>query len=305
MIPQFPTFKKLELSDKNQIDSIISKYPPYSDYIFSSLWAWDVNKDLEISILNENLITKTRDYITGEVFLAFLGNKNIGETSSSLIEYSKTNYGNATLKLIPNHNFISSEVTLLSEKYEVLEDRNNFDYILNTDETSTLSGLKYANKKNKLNYFNKNYTPITKFIESNFLEIHQDIKDLTNQWSNAKKQQKKSNIINQIEIAAIDRLIIDGHNFNIIIFSVYINNKLSGFAIFEIIDKDHAVIGFQKADLSFKGINEFIISQVSKYLFEKNVKNLNIEQDLGIEGLRISKMDYNPKFFIKHTIKEK
>lgn len=41
MIPKFPEFKKLELSNKEEIENFTSKFPPYSDFNFVSMWCWD------------------------------------------------------------------------------------------------------------------------------------------------------------------------------------------------------------------------------------------------------------------------
>ena len=72
MIPTFPNFKKLEISDKKEVEEYTSNFPPYSDFNFTSLWAWDTNEKRMISKLNGNLVVQFTDYITCEPFFSFL-----------------------------------------------------------------------------------------------------------------------------------------------------------------------------------------------------------------------------------------
>lgn len=56
MIPEFPEFKKLELSDEEKIEKITKKFPPYSDFNFVSMWSWNIYNTVTISQLKKNLV---------------------------------------------------------------------------------------------------------------------------------------------------------------------------------------------------------------------------------------------------------
>src|SRR3989338_2938897 len=56
MIPQFPQFKRVEITDREAVEAHTHKYEPYSDFNFTSLWAWDTNGERMISELNGNLV---------------------------------------------------------------------------------------------------------------------------------------------------------------------------------------------------------------------------------------------------------
>ena len=81
MIPEFPEFKKLELSDKEDVEAFTKKFPPYSDFNFVSMWSWDIKGEMRLSILNGNLVVRFTDYITGDPFYSFLGNNKTNETA--------------------------------------------------------------------------------------------------------------------------------------------------------------------------------------------------------------------------------
>ena len=88
MLPQFPQFKKLELSDKEDVEAITSKFPPYSDFNFVSMWSWDVKGEMRISMLNGNLAVRFNDYLTGHPFYSFLGDNNVSKTVDVLLNFS-------------------------------------------------------------------------------------------------------------------------------------------------------------------------------------------------------------------------
>ncbi|MGA9396241.1 MAG: hypothetical protein WCA83_14480 [Azonexus sp.] len=41
MIPDFPEFKPLELTDRAAIEAVVHAFPPYSDFSFTNLYAWN------------------------------------------------------------------------------------------------------------------------------------------------------------------------------------------------------------------------------------------------------------------------
>ncbi|MBU2329986.1 hypothetical protein KKG57_00785, partial [Patescibacteria group bacterium] len=125
MIAEFPNFKKIELTDKEEIDGLTKKYPPYSDFEFGSLWAWDVKEEMAISVLNDNLVVKFTDYTTGNPFLAFLGENEVDATTESLLSYSRENNFEETLHLIPET--VAKELD--RELFVVEESRDHFDYV--------------------------------------------------------------------------------------------------------------------------------------------------------------------------------
>jgi len=48
MLPEFPKFKGIELSDKEDVEKITHKYPSYSDFNFVSMWSWDIKGEMQI-----------------------------------------------------------------------------------------------------------------------------------------------------------------------------------------------------------------------------------------------------------------
>ena len=87
MIPNFPEFKALELSDREEIENITKQFPPYSDYHFPSMYIWDIHEPILLSVLNKNLVIRQSDCLTGEPFYSFIGTNSIEETINKISNF--------------------------------------------------------------------------------------------------------------------------------------------------------------------------------------------------------------------------
>lgn len=302
MIPYFPIFKKLELKDKETIENIIKQYPPYSDYNFVSLWSYNTKESIEISLLNENLAVKFVDYFGIEHFYSFLGNKKVEDTIKTLLSHSNVNNVGKELILIPEINISSN--TKISKNFLVIEDLDNFDYVLSVQEISKLTGNKYGAKRNFVNRFIKNYPETTAAtFDLKNKDIQQQIEKLFFLWE---KLSNKTRSETENELTSIRRLLKSAAAFNLVSIGLFTKNKLVAFSINEVLHDNYAIIHFEKADTSFIGIFQYLKQQTAIHLEKLGCKYINYEQDLGIPGLRKSKEQWNPvRFLKKYTISHK
>src|SRR3989344_4189442 len=149
MIPEFPEFKKLELSDKEDVEAFTKKFPPYSDFNFVSMWSWNIKDEIKISQLNNNFVVCFTDYITGEPFCSFLGDNKVNETAEKLIELSKKEGLEPKLKLVPEEAVNGS----LEKKFEAVLDQDTYDYIFSVSHLSKMNNwTKNSSGKNIRNF---------------------------------------------------------------------------------------------------------------------------------------------------------
>src|SRR3989344_6982684 len=135
-LPEFPKFKPLELSDKQDIEKITNKFPPYSDFNFVSMWSWDIKDEMRVSQFYGNLVVRFTDYLTGVPFYSFLGDNKVNETAEALLKLSKNEGLKPELRLVPE----SSINRLHNQQFNILEDRDHFDYILDNDKIQRHQG---------------------------------------------------------------------------------------------------------------------------------------------------------------------
>ncbi len=301
MLPLFPHFKKLKISDKKDIERFTFKFPSYSDFSFSSLWAWNKDENIEISRLKGNLVIKFQDYLTHEYFYSFIGNDQVLYTIKTLLSFAEKKGLERKLKLIPKSNFDKISLKTIRKKFNITEDKNNHDYILNVGKIASMRGRSLHQKRKMLNHFFKNYEY---GVKARILD-HSDKKKVLALFSSWEKYRGKKHSETDNELNAIKRLFIDPKILNLTIVYATNHTALVGYTIFEIIDGSYAVSCFQKADPRYKGGFELLNFLMAKYLRIRGCKYINVEQDLGIEGLRRAKLDYNPTYLKKYIIRRK
>ncbi len=295
MIPQFPEFKKLELSDKEDVEKFTSKFTPTSDFNFAGTWSWDVREQMQISQLNGNYVVRFIDYLSGTPFYTFLGINEVADTAKKLLDLSEKEGLKAELKLIPEYMIENFDTSV----FKIEEDRDNFDYIYNLEELKEMKGGKYKKKRNLLSSFCKNNPLATaSIIDLSDLEVRKNIIDLFNLWSK-NKQEKDSNFNLDEEMIVINNFFSSSRIFDIVVVGIFIENKLVAFNINELTTSDYVISHVAKSDSSVFNVQVFLINKSAGFLSDFGKKFTNMEQDLGIENLRNAKMQFSPIFFIK------
>jgi hypothetical protein len=294
-LPLYPTFKKLELSDKEIFEEYTKKFPPYSDYNFVSLWSYNTEDDVTFSFLNDNLVIKLRDYITNEPFYTFLGTNKAEETINNLLTLSATKSVMKKLKLIPEANILTNKE--IFDTFLINEDRDNFDHIFSLEKISTLEGAAYSKQRGWINNLLKNYPEIQiTQLNSNEATVQHRLVELFQTWEKNKNTETDDAVH---ELIAIKRLLKNSSHFNLTTVGIFYKNTLIGFSISEYLQNDYSIMHFVKADTNYKGIYQLLYKETARAHFEKGAKYLNREQDLGIEGLRKAKESWSPITFLK------
>lgn len=298
MIPSFPHFVPLSLKEKQEIEKSTSRFLPYSDFNFISLWAWDIEGKVLVSMLNGNLIVKLSDYLTSDCFYTFIGSNNVLDTVDKLFNYCKETKVIEELKLIPQDCILQSKQDL-EEKYLLTEDIDNFDYVLSLKKIAIMEGKKLHQKRKKLKNFLNNYSHSLSYKKFD-LDLKEEILSFFYSWA---KNGQKEDIDN--ELKAIKKLFLNDFSLNLTVQCAYSKDCLIGYTIFEELENGYVLSNFQKADFNYEGVYEFLNNSLAKYLFQKGFKYMSIEQDLGIPGLRRAKLDYDPTFLKKYIIRRK
>ncbi|MFH1170725.1 MAG: phosphatidylglycerol lysyltransferase domain-containing protein [Candidatus Vogelbacteria bacterium] len=293
MLPQFPTFKKLELSDKAEVEAHTSKYPPYSDFNFVSMWSWDVNGEMRISELNGNLVVRFNDYLTGEPFYSFLGDNEVNDTAEKLLERAKKDGLKEKLGLVPE---ISIQ-KLNRETFLVSEDRDNFDYIIPTEIFKNYNTKATRAKKKSVKQFLRNFSPVVRVLNLHDQDTKSNILKVFDKWSDNKSA---SSLEVKNELSALERLFDSGCFSNHLCTGVFVDSELISFCLSEPLNNDFSSIHFCKADTSISsGTYAHVLQENANKLSTKNLKFVNIEQDLGIENMRKWKMSHGDHMFLK------
>ncbi len=296
MIPEFPEFKPLELSDKEEIEAFTKKFPPYSDFNFVSMWSWDIHEGVQLSWLKGNLVVKFTDYLTGRPFLSFLGNKNCKEVAGCLLEHaSSKDQLHTELAFVPEH----TVPHLDQSSFLISEDPDHFDYIFDLQEIAGYAGSKFSSKRNKVNKFTKTVTNCrVVFLDIHNETVQNDIRALNKEWLFGKKT---DSTMAEFEVLALEKFFAAKFDDNIVL-GVYCDEKLIAYSVSHILG-EFAISHFTKASREYSGLFEYLMRENARVLLEHSCKYLNFEQDLGLAGLRESKKSFHSFFLKKYLIK--
>ncbi|MEK7588464.1 MAG: hypothetical protein AAB438_01465, partial [Patescibacteria group bacterium] len=203
MIPEFPQFKKLELSDRKDLEKFTSKFPPYSDFNFVSMWAWDTKGEMQISQLNGNLVVQFTDYINGKPFFSFLGDSLVLDTIKTLLDFSKKNFDKIKLKLVPEK--CVERVSL--DEFDVVSDENAYDYVYEVSHLANMHNWTQNTSGKQVRSFVRSF-PNYVVKHNSVKEVKkQDYLDIFNKWAQ-NKNIKESVILN--EYIALNRIFKEG-----------------------------------------------------------------------------------------------
>lgn len=292
-------FKRIELQDKKILDTYLDNFIYKScEYSFTTLYIWKDACEIEYAIYKNILILKKKDFDGATHFMQPIGYKieQLKEIFQMLKQFKIELKMDCLFKDI-EESFVEDLKKIYGETIEIIEDRDNFDYVYDSEKLISLSGKKLHAKKNHYNQFIKNYEYVVKDIRE--VPVEECIKSLEGFLD---QKEDKSEYLSY-EIKGVAGLLRNIDNFNFQGMVIYVDDKIAAFTIGEKINDRTAVIHTEKADPEIKGLYTFINKLfVEKYF--SDVPKINREQDLGIPGLRKAKESYKLFEFVKKYIVE-
>ncbi|WML37783.1 phosphatidylglycerol lysyltransferase domain-containing protein [Clostridium sp. OS1-26] len=285
-------FKKLALEDKQLFYKYLNPYKFLScEYSFTTLYIWKDACDIQYAIYKDSLIIKKKDFEGNYYFMQPLGYKeeDLKELLKYLLQYQRENNMKYIFKDL-EEDFAEKIKSIYKEEQDICikEDRDNFDYLYEADKLIKLSGKKLHGKKNHYNSFVKEYDYEVKEITNN--KIIDDVINAAEKWF---RENNNNDKMLYYETAAIKEIVQNMNLFNLKGIAVYVDNQVVAFSLGEKLNDKLAVIHIEKGDMNYKGVYSFINKTFIDMCFS-DVKIINREQDLGIEGLRKAKLSYYP-----------
>jgi len=284
-IDTFPKFCEIDLSHQRQVTDLLNTYPlEASEYTFTNMFAFRETYNFKLSLLRDNLIIlKGKDPLS--VFCP-VGNSNMAAVLDELFDWMKDKNSESCLERVPE-SFVSTYLED-SDRFIAREERDHFDYVYDVKKMIELKGRNFHDKRNKVNKFRSlykyEYIEITPDLIDECLEFEDD-------WCEVKECEKYYGL--EKERCAILQMLFNFDNLKIRGGAIRIGGRIEALTLGESMPNDTFVIHVEKANTDIPGLyqvinQEFLIHEAGDDLF------VNREQDLGMEGLRQSKMSYNP-----------
>lgn len=282
---------KLSLKDKVRFDKYLSlKDHELSVYSFANIYIWKKFFEIKWIMIEESLCIFFQDKIGAFLYLAPLAKNNDPEVVRcvfEILERLNKNPGFAHLENIEDRDLdfyrkLGFECSLKSH-----------DYILSREELSGLKGNKYKSKRASCNYFIKHSDFSCKEL------VFRDRKECFDLYALWEKDRKQGNsdfiyqgMLDDSRISLSEAL----DNYSKLGFKgikVEVNRTIKAFTFGFALNRETFCILYEIADLTIKGLAQFIFSKFAQQL--KNYKYINIMDDSGLDNLKKVKLSYHPK----------
>lgn len=289
-------FRNIQISDKEWINELLKKSDFMGcEYSFANNMAW--------RRLSDSVITRYNDfYIVGAVdcnepYITYpAGEGDIFE----LVDLLKKELASKGKKLVLTS--VSKEnLELFKEKYgnsiSVDADMGHFDYIYFAEDLKEMKGKKFHSKRNHIKHFKEKndwkFVPLTEDLFDRCIEF------AVNSYNQNNGYDDFSAVCEQY---AIHTFFEYYKEFELCGGVLFADDEIVGFTIGERINSDTFVVHIEKARGDIQGAYPTLCNEFAKTVPD-DIKFINREEDLGIEGLRKSKKSYNPAFLLeKYTV---
>jgi hypothetical protein len=184
----------------------------------------------------------------------------------------------------------------ISELYPDLKlypERKYSDYVYRASDLAELPGKKYLTIRHQLNQFQRTCLPVLEPITKDNVK---DVLDFLDKWCDWKDCDSDPVLANEKEailfaIAHYDELKLSG-------LVVRVEGKVGAMSIFEGLNKDTALVHFEKGLPDCRGIYRAINAETARILARDYVY-INRESDMGVTGIREAKTRYHPDHMVE------
>jgi len=267
-------------------------YDIYSDFVATNIWAYMGSSAL-LCFHEEGVAIRMLDDYDNQPYYTLLARKSSSRLLDEILMHSASEGASTLLRHVPAETirFLRKDNRVNSIEH----DRDNHDYVYSVDKFIHFKNRKLKTRKKELDKLHKKFPnlDVRYDLQHNNILVN-DIKKLYKTWIDQTKQVQW-----QKDYDALCR-VMKQQTVPQIIVSIYDEDEMIGFTINELIHKSY-YMGFSgKANRKYPGLSIALEHETAKIMKTTyGCKYLNLEQDLGIEGLRNFKLSLSPDRMIK------
>ena len=288
-------FKPLELSQREEFYAFLQAQGERGcEYNFANLYLWGRQK----AAFHEGNLAFFSQFNRKSVYPFPLG-KNLKPTLDAIIHDAK-------MRGIPCRltSLSQDDCALLEKLYPGMFryhfDRDGFDYIYAIEDLATLAGRKYQRKRNHFNRFRQAHPDYT--VEPITDKNTAAVAELLDAWY-TQRQASDPHSDFHMERSALKKALQFRKELGMEGLVLVDEGKLLAMTLGSPLSRQTFDVQFEKALEETDGAYPAINCEFARYLQKKypELKWLNREEDLGLEGLRKAKMSYNPDHFVEKS----
>lgn len=282
-------FRPLELADKELVQRYtLGSRRQNCDLSFANLYSWRFYYHTQIAEWRNFLLFR---FLVNENQLAYmmpLGEGPLKPVVEAMMEDARLQGGPFKMTGV----CASTRAELESEfpeRFDFQLDRDYFDYIYLRSDLTTLSGKRFQPKRNHINRFKAvcsdyQYLPLTPEWVPECLRLEKD-------WCEAKEDGEEQML--QDECRSMTTALQHMEELDIEGGVLRVDGRIVAFTYGAPINSETFDTCVEKADTRVEGAYAMINYEFANHI-SPQFTYLNREEDLGLEGLRRSKLSYQP-----------
>ncbi len=286
-------FKPLELEDMDLLRPYLQKNEPkVCNYSSGTFFMWRKYHNTRFALVTEEdfyvIFIKITSEKGGDVFQLPITN-NMGRALELLFTEEKTE--SLRFEMIPE-----AKLPLFRENYsvsELIDDRDNYDYLYNIEELAELRGKRFHGQRNQISQFIRGCKSweITPFADTNLPEVLRF-------FDENYMPQVSFGILESSENEAVREVLTHPGIYRLSGIVLYRDGAVAGFAMGEKIG-DTLFVHIEKSHREIHGAYQLLVKSLAASYRDTDVRFVNREDDSADEGLRRSKLSYHPIELIK------
>ncbi len=289
-------FRRLTLDDRPALEQILQKVPERGcEYSFANLYLWGRQ---QVAFVGEDLVFFSQ-FDRKSVYLFPVGTGDRKQTLDAVIH-------DAAARGIPCRLtcLTQDDCALVEQMYpgrvQTHIDRNSFDYVYSMESLAELSGRKYQRKRNHVNRFFQEHphAEITPITQQNI----ENVRQMVNLWYDQRLQDDPTQDF-CMERIALGKALRDYDRLGMTGVILEEDGKTLAMTMASRLNEDTFDIHFEKALERSDGVYGAINREFARYLRRQypQIRWLNREDDMGLEGLRKAKMSYCPDRMVEKS----
>lgn len=275
-------FDKLTLGDKEIIRKYLAGGDITWEYNFATLYLWDVKGEL-MRCEDDGVLYMYNTFDHGITFLPpYTTDKaRLAEAMDKIALFARSTDTRCIVRGLTKEQADGLD----SGRFSVTTDRNEYDYIYRSDDLKYLRGKAYHSKRNFVTRFASSYEyEFREYEDADF----EGIMALYDMW-----EVDASHPTLSIERAAIVRALKLWRELDLHVSVLKANGEYAAFSVVSFEPNGVVHCLFEKGEVSYTGIYPAINKFTAEKLFPDGAL-VNRQEDMGLEGLRKSKLSYSP-----------
>jgi hypothetical protein len=284
-------FEPIKLEKQPAYLELLAKCPQVaSDYSFINIWAWA--EDYGLRWAWDDACVWIQQSRPDVLYWAPIGPWYDIDWAAKVVEDP---HHSTTFIRVPDQ-LVELWRTSFGDRIRIAEERGHWDYVYSVNDLIDLNGNRFHKKKNLLNQFVKKYEYTYVPLEPPLIDQAMAMQESWCTWRDC-----ESSDVLSAENRAITRALENWEQLRGLLGgALLVDGNMVAYTVAEALTPQSVVIHFEKGDTRFKGIYQ-AINQMFLAHGARDFLTVNREQDLNDEGLRKSKLSYNPLEFLRKS----